>query len=78
MKSVSEMLTGQERQRYATAIREAIKTAYPEYDVVVSLDSTIGGADCQVSNDPYGETDIAEHAYSIAHSVWIGAAWLDK
>ncbi|WP_042857887.1 hypothetical protein [Dickeya sp. NCPPB 3274] len=78
LKSVSEMLTGQERQRYATAIREAIKAAYPEYDVVVSLDSSIGGADCQVSNDPYGETDIVEHTYSIGHSIWIGAAWLDR
>ncbi|QST30925.1 hypothetical protein JRC42_24060 (plasmid) [Escherichia albertii] len=78
VKSVYEMLTGQERQRYKTAIREAIKAAYPEYDVVVSLDKTIGGADCQVSNDPYGETAVAEHAHSIAHSVWTGAAWLDK
>ncbi|WP_236874509.1 hypothetical protein [Citrobacter portucalensis] len=78
VKSVYEMFTGQERQRYETAIREAIKAAYPEYEVVVSLDNTIGGADCQVSNAPYGETDISEHTYSIAHSVWIGAAWLDR
>ncbi|EBZ3089637.1 hypothetical protein D9Q61_22245 [Salmonella enterica subsp. enterica serovar Enteritidis] len=78
VKSVSDMLTQQEQQRYSNAIREAIKTAYPAYDVVVTLDNTIGGADCEVSNDPYGETDIAEHAHSIAHGVWIGAAWLDK
>lgn len=75
--SVYEMLTGQERQRYENAIREAIKAAYPEYDVMVSLDNTIGGADCQVSNDPYGKTTIAEHTHSIAHSVWIGAKWAD-
>ncbi|CAH5298480.1 TPA: hypothetical protein ACGY9K_002607 [Escherichia coli] len=78
VKSVSDMLTQQEQQRYKNAIHEAIKAAYPAYDVVVTLDSTIGGADSQVSNDPYGETDIAEHTHSIAHSVWIGAAWLDK
>lgn len=78
VKAVFDMLTQQEQQRYSNAIREAIKTAYPAYDVVVTLDNTIGGADCEVSNDPYGETDIAEHAHSIAHGVWIGAAWLDK
>ncbi|EBR7266381.1 hypothetical protein PN656_003658 [Cronobacter sakazakii] len=78
VKAVFDMLTQQEKQRYSNAIREAIKTAYPAYDVVVTLDNTIGGADCEVSNDPYGETDIAEHAHSIAHGVWIGAAWLDK
>lgn len=78
VKAVFDMLTQQEQQRYSNAIREAIKTAYPAYDVVVTLDNTIGGADCEVSNDPYGETDIAEHADSIAHGVWIGAAWLDK
>lgn len=77
-KSVSESLTGLELQRYTNAIHEAITAAYPGYDVEVALDSTIGGADSQVSNDPYDETDIAEHAHSIAHSVWIGAAWLDK
>ncbi|EKE8357860.1 hypothetical protein OWY67_004854 [Salmonella enterica] len=78
VKAVFDMLTQQEQQRYSNAIREAIKTAYPAYDVVVTLDNTIGGADCEVSNDPYGETDIAEHAHSIAHGVWIGAVWLDK
>ncbi|HGB5789820.1 TPA: hypothetical protein ACIVT9_001542 [Salmonella enterica subsp. enterica serovar Aberdeen] len=78
VKAVFDMLTQQEQLRYSNAIREAIKTAYPAYDVVVTLDNTIGGADCEVSNDPYGETDIAEHAHSIAHGVWIGAAWLDK
>ncbi|EBM1788577.1 hypothetical protein DVL38_23510 [Salmonella enterica] len=78
MKAVFDMLTQQEQQRYSNAIREAIKTAYPAYDVVVTLDNTIGGADCEVSNDPYGETDIAEHAHSIAHGVWREAAWLDK
>lgn len=78
IKSVSDMLTQQEKQRYVNAIREAIKTVFPGYDVAVTLDSTIGGADCKVSNDPYGETDIAEQTYSIAHSVWIGAAWLDN
>lgn len=78
VKSVSDMLSQHEQQRYENAIREAIKAAYPAYDVVVTLDSTIGGADCKVSNDLYGETDIAEHTYSIAHSVWIRAAWLDE
>nr|WP_217082200.1 hypothetical protein [Klebsiella pneumoniae] len=78
VKSVSDILTQQEQQRYKNAIREAIKAAYPAYEVVVTLDSTIGGADCQVSNDPYGETDIAEHTHSITHSIWIGAAWVDK
>lgn len=77
VKSVYDMLTQQEKKRYATAICEAIKAAYPDYDVAVTLDSTIGGADCKVSNDPYGETDIAEHTHSIAHSVWIGAKWAD-
>jgi hypothetical protein len=78
-KSVSESLTGQELQRYTNALHEAITAAYPGYDVEVVLDSTIGGADSQVSNDPYDETDIAEHTHSIAHSVWIGlCGWINK
>ena len=75
--SVTEMLTGQEKESYVKAIKEKIQAEYPGYDVVVTLDSTIGGADCQVSNDPYGETNIAEHAYLLAHDVWIGAKWAD-
>lgn len=75
--AVSEMLNGQEKERYVKAIKEKIQAKYPGYAVVVTLDSTIGGADCQVSNDPYGETDIAEHACLLAHDVWIGAKWAD-
>ncbi len=47
------MLAEQERDRYSKAIREAIKAAYPDYDVVVTWDCTIGAANCKVSNDPY-------------------------